>query len=336
MDKIIEKKKTLLEKERYKRILSQEKEELKECSFKPKLLNKENLPKRSVDDLFKWQKDRQMKIMEKYEDEKNKENTFKPQISKNSLRLLKQNEISDTQSKKVEERLLSYLKKKSNKRDADNHSSNSMSRGLSRNTSRKSFYVSGNNNGKTALSFKDNGNKHKNKKKRDYLKGKNRKDKKIFYHEETETGGVAIRMIPRSKSQSHLDMKNRTNITKSSDFSISKEQDEIILKNNSALMIHSSCKKHKLTVNDNSIKFTSSNKVNSVNKKGNFTASEDDLLFNNQNLQFNDILKSKYDDNNKDYVPDSNEIDGVNKFMMMNMNSRKASTHGIVFVSNLY
>jgi hypothetical protein len=40
LDKIIEKKKTALEKERYSRHVAQEKEELKECSFTP-TINKE-------------------------------------------------------------------------------------------------------------------------------------------------------------------------------------------------------------------------------------------------------------------------------------------------------
>lgn len=140
LDKIIENKKQALEKERNKQLLTQEKEELRECSFTPNI-NREG-PRRNINDLFQWQKTRQDRRFNKSQNDcnENKDLSFKPSISKKSIKLLKQNGISDSKSKKVEDRLLEYLKKK-NKLDDENEScfSNIKCEKLIKNTSHKSL-----------------------------------------------------------------------------------------------------------------------------------------------------------------------------------------------------
>lgn len=153
-------------------------------------------------------------------------------ISKNSVKILKQSECSETKSRKVEERLLDYLKKK-NKKMEDYSASYSTShcpqttqhtRGVQKsrmsrnprksNTQNRSIHNSSN-------SFQNNSGMTGPKRAQNSKLSKPKKPK-VSVYEETESG-VVIRMIPRSKSQSNLDDMRRTIISKSSDLSISKE-----------------------------------------------------------------------------------------------------------------
>ena len=153
-------------------------------------------------------------------------------ISKNSVKILKQTETSENQSKKVEERLLDYLKKK-NKKMEDLSASYSTShtpqttqhtRGVQKSRMTRNPRKSNTQNRSThnsSASFQNNSGMAGAKRPQNSKQSKPKKPK-VSVYEETESG-VVIRMIPRSKSQSNLDEMRKTMISKSSDLSISKE-----------------------------------------------------------------------------------------------------------------
>jgi hypothetical protein len=71
------------------------------------------VPTRSVDDLFKWEKEKKLRLMEKSIENENREDKcrFTPELSKHSRALLKK-KTNQKEFEKVEDRLMSYLKVK--------------------------------------------------------------------------------------------------------------------------------------------------------------------------------------------------------------------------------
>ena len=90
-------------------ILKVEENKAKDCTFKPKINKRSHSKKRSVNDLFEWQKDCQRRKMQKEMDKANKERKKVPRVLKKSKRMVERNKT------KVEDRLLYKAKLKEEK-----------------------------------------------------------------------------------------------------------------------------------------------------------------------------------------------------------------------------
>lgn len=108
-DQIIDKRR----KERRERL--KEYENLRECTFHPETSNRKYDKKRSIEDLFEWQREKTLKLNTKRISnlEREEEYTFKPEITRNSSKLaLKAN---GSKSKITEDRLLKFGDEKNEK-----------------------------------------------------------------------------------------------------------------------------------------------------------------------------------------------------------------------------
>lgn len=319
LDKIILDKKSALQKERNKRLETQEKEELKECSFTPNI-NKSG-PKRSMNDLFQWQKNRQEKIF-KESNKCSKDASFKPSISKKSIMLINQNATSESRSRKVEDRLLGYLQKKNRFDDeASSCFSNTKCNMLSKKVSQKSFVEKTNQQARRMMSAK-NLHVHQDKETglsttRDLIvKSAKEIEKDSNYLKVDPSSAVKIRMIPRSKSQSQLLEMRKMHDSKLSEFSITKEQEaeevtQILHKNNDVAPISTNKKKK------SSLKLITSSKRPRMNPHSLLVTENTDEKVSNQmcmNAKFDRILDLQQSNQQKFHF-DENEIGGVNDYM---------------------
>ena len=157
------------------------------------------MPKRNLQDLFTWQ-DQKNKNLDTMKNVGDKEITFSPIISKNSMKIMQNVEISanhngSKKSKKVEERLLGYLKKKSKQNEEQqqqqHQSCDNISTRISASVNRQNSHIS-----------------HEKK------------------QECTSNNKSERKLLTISKSQNLLHNKSRTIISKSSDMDLSKDFSE--------------------------------------------------------------------------------------------------------------